>query len=385
MPLGWSLWIENGKLACRISDALSDTAPVVGSASSRTNDLRDGLWHHVAFSVARGRSDGLEIYLDGARLTASNPTGESGNLANDQALVLGQHPPTHPGGDLDESAYYSRALTSTEIRRLYEAGPNGKVQFRLGIRALQPEFPLFSALEPGLLGHPYTLTLEVTNSGPLSANPQFTALTSVPITLTQVRSSQGKIHLLASGPDLATGALGELAPHAVATVTLTLVSTNTSPIPTFLARGGPTGSGASVSLTMFFVPDTDGDGMIDGWESEHGLNWEDPTDADGDLDGDGASNLAEAVAGTLPDNPASRLVLTVGPHPNAGIAVWVQGQRGRVYRLERTTRLGPSATWTTVGQPLMGSGATLEFIDPKTLEYSCVFYRVNTARDWEGW
>jgi hypothetical protein len=136
---------------------------------------------------------------------------------------------------------------------------------------------------------------------------------------------------------------------------------------------------------MFFVPDTDGDGMIDGWESEHGLNWEDPTDADGDLDGDGASNLAEAVAGTLPDNPASRLVLTVGPHPNAGIAVWVQGQRGRVYRLERTTRLGPSATWTTVGQPLMGSGATLEFIDPKTLEYSCVFYRVNTARDWEGW
>ena len=50
--------------------------------------------------------------------------------------------------------------------------------------------------------------------------------------------------------------------------------------------------------------DSDHDGMPDEWERMHGLN---PlvNDADGDLDGDGLTNLQEFNAGTLPEKPDS--------------------------------------------------------------------------------
>ena len=49
--------------------------------------------------------------------------------------------------------------------------------------------------------------------------------------------------------------------------------------------------------------DTDGDGMPDWWEAEHGLDPADPADAALDPDGDGLANLAEYAAGTDPHSP----------------------------------------------------------------------------------
>ena len=46
--------------------------------------------------------------------------------------------------------------------------------------------------------------------------------------------------------------------------------------------------------------DTDGDGMPDGWEMINGFNPVDPTDATGDADGDGLSNLLEYLWGSDP-------------------------------------------------------------------------------------
>jgi hypothetical protein len=50
------------------------------------------------------------------------------------------------------------------------------------------------------------------------------------------------------------------------------------------------------------LADTDGDGMFDAWEFDHGFNLLDPSDAAGDADGDGLSNLAEFQSHRDPRN-----------------------------------------------------------------------------------
>ncbi len=49
-------------------------------------------------------------------------------------------------------------------------------------------------------------------------------------------------------------------------------------------------------------PDTDGDGIPDGWEVTHGLNPLNPGDAGEDWDADGLTNLQEFQWGTDPQN-----------------------------------------------------------------------------------
>ncbi len=52
--------------------------------------------------------------------------------------------------------------------------------------------------------------------------------------------------------------------------------------------------------------DNDGDGMPDGWETQFGLNPNDPGDATADPDGDGKTNLQEYLAGTHPNGKVAR-------------------------------------------------------------------------------
>jgi hypothetical protein len=52
-----------------------------------------------------------------------------------------------------------------------------------------------------------------------------------------------------------------------------------------------------------FNPDTDGDGLPDGWEIRNDLDPQDPDDVSDDSDGDGLSNEEEYTKGTNPNDP----------------------------------------------------------------------------------
>jgi len=67
------------------------------------------------------------------------------------------------------------------------------------------------------------------------------------------------------------------------------------------------------------LTDSDGDGMHNSWESANGLNPLDPNDANGDLDGDGATNRSEYLAGSSP--------MSIGSTPGAVRKVWVTDNR----------------------------------------------------------
>jgi hypothetical protein len=79
-------------------------------------------------------------------------------------------------------------------------------------------------------------------------------------------------------------------------------------------------------------PDTDGDGMPDGWEVQHSLH---PVlnDADADTDGDGLTNRDEFRAGTNPTSAESRLLLRAEKFTGGFHLVW-ESVPGRRYLLQ---------------------------------------------------
>ena len=97
------------------------------------------------------------------------------------------------------------------------------------------------------------------------------------------------------------------------------------------------------SNTFNIEPDTDADGMGDTWETAHGLAVG-TNDATADKDGDGQSNRAEWLSGTLPADPASTFKVTTTTNAGGNITLTWPAVSGRRYHVSTTTALG--GTWT---------------------------------------
>jgi len=100
--------------------------------------------------------------------------------------------------------------------------------------------------------------------------------------------------------------------------------------------------------------DTDSDGMNDGWEIDNGLNYEDPSDATVDSDGDGFTNLTEHDGDTDPNDAKLHPYLVVAGlgEPASG---WGEAFCGD-YSQQRWLRVGWSAYNAANGETRMTTG-----------------------------
>ncbi|MCU0751137.1 MAG: sulfatase-like hydrolase/transferase, partial [Akkermansiaceae bacterium] len=80
-------------------------------------------------------------------------------------------------------------------------------------------------------------------------------------------------------------------------------------------------------------PDNDADGMPNSFESQFGLNRDNPLDAPGDPDGDGQDNRDEFIAGTDPTNPQSRFQVNESNHTVTSYQISWQSVIGRNYKI----------------------------------------------------
>ncbi|MFV1994930.1 MAG: CARDB domain-containing protein, partial [Verrucomicrobiales bacterium] len=136
------------------------------------------------------------------------------------------------------------------------------------------------------------------------------------------------------------------------------------------------------AFSIYYFPDEDGDGMSDIWELANGLDSANPDDWDDDDDLDGNNNLTEFLAGTDPQNSASRFMFGV---EGAG---WENGNEfvlrwnalvGHEYSIEVSPDMSPGS-WTVIpGSTLVADSPDMEMGIVLLEVLQDMFFRVSDA------
>jgi hypothetical protein len=133
---GYGAWGEANETyeLCVTGGGASDTpndsltfSPWKSSVASSV--LSEQTWHHVAATWSNGT---LTMYLDGSLATSDTifpslaTTVGPVYIGGISQQAIGTDDPAWLGGDVDEVAVYSRALSAAEIKGIYAAGGQGK-------------------------------------------------------------------------------------------------------------------------------------------------------------------------------------------------------------------------------------------------------------------
>jgi hypothetical protein len=128
-------------------------------------------------------------------------------------------------------------------------------------------------------------------------------------------------------------------------------------------EAGPS-SGLSSNAVLTVLPDTDGDGIADPWESAHGLTFDDSSDAAMDADNDRASNLQEYHAGTDPNSAESYLrIQRITLAPGGTSRIEFLAASNRTYALEFQDE-AQTADWRMLADMVAApTNRIVEFLD----------------------
>ena len=123
---GYVVYLFNGRLGFQLG--------VGGTGLDWINlsaDLRDNQWYHIAITVDRDSITGGKAYVNGVQTGTFNPTARSGNLSNNQPLLIGLHETVANAnfiGQIDEVELFNTVVSATNIANIYNAGSAGKCQ-----------------------------------------------------------------------------------------------------------------------------------------------------------------------------------------------------------------------------------------------------------------
>jgi hypothetical protein len=210
-------------------------------------------------------------------------------------------------------------------------------------------------------------------------------ITNQPIALTILQGSTA-LFTVTAGPNHPLNPLAyrwirggtPLLTSSVPVLVLTNVQSNTTiRVAITNLSTGPGGINSStVNLTV--LPDVDGDGMADAWETLYGFDANNAADGALDYDGDGMSNRAEYGAGTNPTNATSVLKLQM---TRAGVAITLSffAISGRTYTAEWNTQV-TGGTWTRLQDALAQPADRIESVTDTNASGSMRLYRVITPR-----
>jgi hypothetical protein len=129
---------------------------------------------------------------------------------------------------------------------------------------------------------------------------------------------------------------------------------------------------------QFNCRDTDGDGIPDTWEEEHGGSAT-GMPPEGDADGDGYNNQDEWIAGTVPTNPASLpAVYNMQRGSNGPVVNWPSASN-RFYRILFSSDLYNSQdAFEIIADNVPGDPPQNSYTDQREQPFSSGFYRVET-------
>ncbi len=131
----------------------------------------------------------------------------------------------------------------------------------------------------------------------------------------------------------------------------------------------------STPLLLTVLADTDHDGIPDVYESNNGMNPNDPADASLDFDGDGMTNLQEYLAGTNPNDPNNYLRVIIVAVAGTDAQITFTSIIGKSYRVEKSDDVS-AGVWTLVADNVPGTGGNVIATDPGGASLPQRAYRV---------